>query len=83
MEDLNRETSRNNVTYGNKVYKDRKVFEKETIMLNHGIKLKDSDDLNQDRNLKQTAVDMINYDNNYNKDTLKLFNFAQNKNETD
>lgn len=78
IEDLNRETSRNNVTYGNKVYKDRKVFEKETIMLNHGIKLKDSDDLNQDRNLKQTAVDMINYDNNYNKDTLKLFNFAQN-----
>lgn len=65
-------------TVGSKVIQNHKVFENEKIMWNHGIKIKDADDLIQDRNIKQVSADMVNYRDNYSVDIVRLNNYAVN-----
>lgn len=79
-QELDQELSRNNLILGDKVVGKRKVFEAEAIRLQNGIKIKDTDDLVQDRNYKQTVVDCVNNQNDLSQDLIKLYNYSVNKN---
>lgn len=82
-EELSKKLETQPLVYGGKIVDQHKVFSEEKIMWNHGIKIKDSDDLIQDRNLKQTAIDSINYTNEYSKDVIALYNYSQNNNSSE
>ena len=78
-DELSKVLEQSNITYGGKVVDQHKTFKLEKIMMNHGIKIEDADDLIQDRNIKQTIIDQINYSNDYSKDLITLYNYGTNK----
>ena len=82
-QELSKVLENSNVSYGGKVVDQHKTFKLEKIAMNHGLKIEDSDDLIQDRNIKQTVIDVINYSNNYSKDLITLYNYGNNKGTTE
>lgn len=76
VKDLDDALDRNNLVLGSKVVGKRHNFEQETLMWNNGLKLRSAEDIIQDRNIKQTMMDMYNSTAGYSQDLLRLYNYC-------
>ena len=76
VKDLDEHLDRNNLVIGTKVVEKRHNFEKEKLMWNNGLKLNSAEDIIQDRNIKQTMIDMYNSTADYSQDLLRLYNYC-------